>query len=267
MKYAPLLLALAACGSALAAPLPDYPVVYSPETGGPVPNPAYHARSAQAPAASQAPQGTQMQAPTPPQELAHQGRYTLNANVGYAFKATPDSSFACDMATFEIEGAYYLVPHHAITISMGYAGGGSTRDFWVQDGRYHAPYTDSYDRDSYTVMAGYRYSRMVGRYAILQVGAKAGLDVQSINVDRGYGWHSYPYGTVNGQDGTAAGMAYAGYANVGFFLSESTCVHIGYQFRGSTAKPSANSIWPDEPKYYTHSMRWHEVRVGFTVQF
>lgn len=256
-KISLLIAALAAAQALAAAPLPDYPIVYSPEAGGPVPNPAYAAARKQAPAAA-APQAAQ-QAPM---------RYSLGITAGYAFRAVPGSKFACDMSTAELEGAYYVAPHHALTFSLGYAGGGSTRDYWTRDDRGgYTPFTDSYDRDSFTVMAGYRYSRMLGRYVILQLGAKAGMDVQSIDVDYGPGWHPYPYGHYKGQDGTEVGMAYAGYAHVGFFITESACLHVGYQLRGSTAAPKADSEMPEVPDFRTHSMRWHEVRIGLTVNF
>lgn len=258
------LLALAVIGSAAAAPLPDYPIVYSPEAGGPVANPAYAARP-KAPAASQVPPASQIQPEEAPQTPPL--RYTLEINAGYGFKAVPDSKFACDVTTVELEGAYYLVPHHALTLSLGYASGGTTRDYWLHDGRHYQPFTDSYDRSSFTLMAGYRYSRMLGRYIILQAGAKAGMDIQTLNVDYGPGWHPYPYGLYDGQDGAAVGFAYAGYANLGFFVTPNTCLHVGYQFRGSTATPSADSEIPDVPKFRTHAMRWHEIRAGITVHF
>lgn len=260
MKKNSLVIALLAAGQTLAAaPLPDYPVVYSPEVGGPVPNPAYAAARSQA--RSAAPAAAQSQAPEQPL------RYALEINAGYAFKAVPDSRFACDMTTAELEGAYFIMPHHAVTLSLGYAGGGSTRDYWVWNGKGYTPFTDSFDRSSFTVMAGYRYSRMLGRYVLLQTGVKAGLDVQTLDVDYGPGWHPYPYARYDGQDDTVAGLAYAGYASVGFFITESACLHAGYQFRGSTASPSAASEIPDVPDFRAHSMRWHELRVGLTVHF
>ena len=259
MKKSLCLFALAAAvGAASASPLPDYPVVYSAAAGGPVANPAY------APAAAQA-------APAPAQTAVPasrtQGRYSLELNAGYGFKAMTGGKYECDMAGMELEGAWYVAPHHALTLSIGYAGGGRTDDYWVvgREGAY--PFTDSYDRDSFTLMAGYRYSRMLGKYLIFQAGAKCGMDVQTLDVDYGFGWHAYPYDSFKGQDGTAVGMAYAGYTYLGFFVSPSVCLHAGYQFKGSTAKPSADSGFPDEPKFRTHSLRWHEVRVGLTVHF
>lgn len=261
MKKTIITLVLLATGSALASPLSPFPYIYSPAARGPVPNPAYRQTSTP---------GEQETSHTPAQQMDSTPaplRYSLGITGGYAFKAVPNDRYACDMSTAEIEGAYFLRPRHAVTLSLGYAGGGSTRDYWLRDDRGYTPFTDSYDRSSFTLMGGYRYSRSFGRYFLLQVGAKAGMDVQTLDVDYGPGWHPYPYGHFRGQDGTAVGFAYAGYANVGFFITETACLHIGYQFRGSTAAPTADSEIPDIPNFRTHSMRHHEVRLGLTIHF
>lgn len=241
-----LLFILFAAGAAAAAPLPVGPMVYSPARAA-APKPA---RAAAAPAED---------------EL---GRYTVDLNIGYAFRGVPDSKYACDMVCAELEGAYFVLPHHALTLSVGVAGGGETNDFWVVDHHGVYPFTDSYDRTSLTLMGGYRYSRTIGRYGMVQLGAKCGMDVQTLNVDYGYGWSGYPYcDDDRGKDGTSVGMAYAGYVNVGAFVSRRTCFYVGYQFRGSTARPSVNSGFPDTPKSCTSTMRWHEVRLGATFHF
>ena len=193
-------------------------------------------------------------------------RWSFDVNVGYGFEAVPDSEYACDMTTVEAEGAYYLAPHHALTLSLGFAGGGRTNDYCVAWGPFYVPFTDSFDRNNFTLMGGYRFSHMIGRYAILQVGAKAGLDVQSLRVDKGFGRHLDDC-CSHGKSDTAAGLAYAGYAMIGFFVNENTCVHLGYQFRGATSKPSVSNPMPWGEDYKAHSMRWHEVRVGFTYHF
>ena len=258
MKKSHFLLTLLAASSSLAAALPNYPTIYSAEAGGPVPNPNYATASSSYTTSTPSPTG------------ANLGRYALDINFGYGFKATPDNKFACDMASVELEGAYYVAPHHALTLTLSFAGGGRTDDYWTQVGGHRGefyPFTDSYDRYSYSLMAGYRYSRMLGRYAFLQVGAKGGLDIQRLDVDYGYGWHAYPYESYKGQDDTAAGFAYAAYAYVGFFVTQSICLHVGYQFKGTTAKPTADSGYSDVPRFRGETMRWHEVRAGVTIHF
>lgn len=249
-----LLLLSMAIASVASAQYMDYPVVYDAEIGGPVQNPSY------APAQEQ---------PSYRDSALLLKRYTLDLGVGYAFRAAPSSKFACNMLTVEAEGAYFVLPHHALTFSLGFAGGGKTRNFWVCDGWDDYPFTDSYDRMSLTFMGGYRYSRAFGRYFILQFGGKCGMDVQTLNVDYGYGWHDYDDDDdINrGRRNSGVGMAYAGYVNLGAFVSPNVCIHLGYQYRGSTARPSVSNPFPDEPKFKASSMRWHEVRLGFTAHF
>lgn len=267
------LLSLLAAGAvASAATLPDYPLVYSPEVGGPVLRtgnaaPAASAQSAQLQskvATDAAPEGY-----TTPADAALMHRYTISLNGAYSFKATPNNKYACDMAGLEIEGAYYVVPHHAVTLSMGFAGGGATRNYWVHDHRHHVyePYTDSFDRGNFTLMGGYRYSHAFGRYFVVQLGAKCGLDVQTLSVDNGYGWHGHADSYDSSRSHSAAGLGYAGYVNLGAFITPHTCVHVGYQFRGTTAAPSVPGAYPDMPRQSSSSMRWHEVRVGITCSF
>lgn len=254
MKKVHYLLTLLVAGSAMASTLPDYPVVYSPEAGGPVPNPAYAGQSAAVTTTTTYAQGTL-------------GRFTLDVNTGYGFNAAPDSKFSCDIVSLDLEGAWYFLPHHALTLSLGYAGGGRTDNYWVRDRHGYVPFTDSYDRDSFTLMGGYRYSHMLGSYVLLQFGGKCGMDVQTIDMDYGYGWRYEPYDYHDGQNDTKVGMAYAGYVWLGFFVSQNTCVHVGYQYKGSTAKPAPSSGYPDVPDFRSHSMRWHEVRFGITMHF
>ena len=194
-------------------------------------------------------------------------RYTVDLNMGYSFSAAPNSRFACDMFGGELEGAYYLIPHHALTVSAGVASGGKTRDFWVRYNGWYLPFTDSYDRMSITLMPGYRFSHMIGKRLILQVGAKAGLDIQSVSTEYGYRPHHGCYDDRHERSSTSAGLGYAGYAYVGFFVTKDVCVHLGYQYKGSTATPSVKYDLPWVGDAKTRSMRWHEVRAGVSVQF
>lgn len=260
MKKTLLLLALA---GAAAAQTPDYPVIYSPEAGGPVPNPAYRQ---QAPAAATAPAPTAYRMPPLPT------RYSGELLIGYGFLAVPNSKYATDVVTCELEGAYKLSPQQEITLSLGLAGGGETNDYWVRSGdRHHHesyPFTDSFDRLSFTVMAGYRFTQPLTRSVSLQLGAKCGLDVQNLDVDYGYGWSGYPYDHYrDGKSSTSVGMAYAGYAHLLFHMTNYADLVLGYQFRGSTAKPSPKSNDPEWQPAHVSALRWHEVRIGAIFRF
>lgn len=262
---------LAVVGAA-AAQTPDYPVIYSPEAGGPVANPAYNSRPAsyaqQQPVAAYQPraysaQGSAKELMMPPM------RYTVDMLIGYGFKAVPNSKYATDVVTCELEGAYNLTPRQAITLSVGLAGGGETNDYWVHEERPHRdyPFTDSYDRLSFTVMAGYRFTQPLTRGVSLQAGAKCGLDVQTLDVDYGYGWSGYPYNYRDGKSDTQAGMAYAGYVNLLFHVARNADFVVGYQFRGSTAKPSPSTGEPEPQRFHTSTMRWHEIHIGAAFRF
>ncbi len=287
--HAFIFLLMGAVAVAAAAPLPDYPVIYNPAVGGPVANPNYArttsslpAEPKQTPGAAVAtaadralPDAGQNTLPPVPRRPRYMNPscYELDITGTYAFKAAPDNLFSCDMVGAELEGAYYFTKHHAFTLSLGIMGGGRTEDFWVipSDGGHPYPFTDSYDRMSFTLMAGYRYSRRLGRYMLLQAGAKCGMDVQTLDIDYGYGWSGYPYGYYNDwgpdQSDTAVGMGYAGYVNVGFYISTNVVLHVGYQFRGSTARPKADYEIPGVPVEKVGTMRWHEVRLGFLIRF
>ena len=261
-------IALAMVGLA-AAQLPDHPYVYSAEAGGPVPNPAYRGR--------RAPYSQQQPAPAAyrhaPAAPAHSGapgmlppphRYAVGLSLGYGFRAVPNSKYAPDVVTGELEGAYSITPRQALTLSLGWTGGGETNNYWVYDRHGSYPFTDSYDRSSFMLMAGYRYTQPITRRMSLQLGAKCGLDVQTLEVDYGYGWSGYPYGTGEGRSDTQAGMAYAGYATLAFRMSPNSILSVGYQFLGSTTKPTARV---EEPVAGVSTMRWHVVRVSAAFCF
>ena len=279
-----LLIACLMVGGASAASLPAYPVVYDPSVRGPVKNPAYMAtpprtvpsampREAPLPASAPAYAAPGYSAPT----VQHYPRYMdssnyeFNISVNYGFKASPDNPYACDMLGFELEGAYYFTNRQAVTLSIGFAGGGDDENFWVtpHDGHPPVPWTDSFDRSSFTLALGYRFSHRVNRFCDLQVGAKCGLDVQSIDTEFGYGWSDSYYDNPwdCGKRHTSVGMIYAGYVNLCFPISRNAMLLIGYQYRGSTAKPDAKYGYPYDMSFQTGTMRWHEVRVGAVFTF
>lgn len=256
MKKTLLLLALA---GAAAAQTPDYPVIYSPAAGGPVPNPAYHHQ--QAPANTAPAAYGQPNRPT---------RYSADLLIGYGFLAVPDSKYATDVTTCELEGAYRLSARQELTLSLGLAGGGETNDYWINNPHRHEsyPFTDSFDRLSFTVMAGYRFTQPLTRSISLQLGAKCGMDVQTLDVDYGYGWSGNPYYRYrDGKSDTCVGMAYAGYAHLLFRVTNNAELMVGYQFRGSTAKPSPKSNDPEWTPAHVSALRWHEVRIGASFHF
>lgn len=262
-------------GYATAVPLPDYPYVYSPATHGPVSNPAYGQNTDAAPALPQTAgeklQTTSGYVPSAYPRYKNSANYELNFSLSYGFDATPGNPYSCDMLGLELEGAYYFTQHQAVTLSLGFASGGDTENFWFQDapGAPLYPWTDSYDRSSITLMAGYRYAHRVG-FMEVQVGAKCGLDVQILDPEFGPGWSDYYYGDNVwdfGKSHTAAGMSYAGYVNLCFPINRRSFFYLGYQYRGSTAKPHAKYREPYNLNIETKSMRWHEVRLGASFSF
>ena len=275
------LIACLMVGGAVAAPLPDYPVVYDPVMRGPVQNPAY---AAPHPASrSMMPRGNATTSASAYAAPGYSGltaqhypryrdpsNYEFTISVNYGFKASPDNPYSCDMLGFELEGAYYLTDHQAVTLSIGFAGGGDDENFWVtpREGP-PIPWTDSFDRSSVTLALGYRFSHRLSRFCELQVGAKCGLDVQSIDTEFGYGWSDYYYDNPwdCGKRHTTAGMIYAGYVNLCFPISRNAMLLVGYQYRGSTAKPDAKYGYPYDMSIQTGTMRWHEVRVGAAFTF
>lgn len=249
------LLILALVGAA-AAQTPNYPVIYSPAVGGPVPNPAYQPQNA-----AQRPAGAQLP--------ANPYRYSGDLLIGYGYLAVPNSKYATDVVTCTLEGAYNFTPQHAATLSLGLAGGGETNDYWVYDPNHHEsyPFTDSFDRTSFTVMAGYRFTHPLTRSVSLQLGAKCGLDVQELDIKYGKGWSAYPYKYRGTKSDTSVGMAYAGYANLLFHVAKNADLVLGYQFSGSTAKPSPSSDDPQWPRHNISTLRWHEVHAGVIFHF
>lgn len=260
---------------AAAAPLPDYPIVYDSAVGGPVQNPAYAAPKRTAPSAAESPAYAGPKHQPSVQRYPRymdSANYEFNLSVNYGFKACPDNSYACDMLGFELEGAYYLTDRQAVTLSIGLAGGGDDENFWVTPPPGKGlpyPWTDSYDRSSVTLALGYRFSQRLSRFCELQLGAKCGLDVQSIETEFGYGWSDPYYDNPwdCGKRDTAVGMIYAGYVNLCFPISRNAMLFVGYQYRGSTARPDAKYGYPYDMKFKTGTMRWHEVRMGATFTF
>ncbi len=255
-------------GSLWAAAMPDYPVIYDPSVGGPVANPAYGKPEAVPDQKHDV--GAQVKhAPAMPR-YRDASNYELNVTLSYDFDATPGDAYACDMAGIDIECAYYLTQHQALTLSLGFSGGGDTENYWVIDPKGSYPWTDSYDRYSLTLMGGYRYVQKLGRYCEVQVGAKCGMDLQILDTDFGPGWSGYYEGMIDDRGDThaAVGFGYAGYVNLCFPVGKNAYLLVGYQYRGSTTKPHAKYDLPGEHlDIRTHCMRWHEVRAGVSINY
>lgn len=196
-------------------------------------------------------------------------RWEVGMNMGYGFCAAPDSEFSTDMFGVELEGAYHFHSHQALTLAMGFAGGGEDRFYWVLDEKGAVyPFTHDYDRSNFYLMAGYRADLPLGKRVSLSLGARCGLDVQRLGIDYGPGWRGgWGYGYDDSD--TAAGWGYAAYAKVTVALTPQSSLEVGYQFRGSTTQPKAGwGYWGgDEPPHTAADLRWHEVRVGFRFHF
>ena len=257
IKKAYLLLG-ALVSAAAAQQMSEYPTIYSPEANGPVPNPAYYEAQAQT-------TGVYLNTGIPTY------RYVSNLIAGYGFSGTPHSKYAANVINIDLEGSYHITRSQALTLSASFATGGETNDYFVRAGHHIYPFTDSFDRTSFAIMGGYRYTLPLtpAGGVLLDLGGKCGLDVQNLDVAYGYGWHEdyYYRRHRDNHSHTQVGLAYAGYAHLRFALTPTNYFLVGYQFRGSTARPSSRTGDPMQPHYRTCSMLWHEVRVGISFRF
>lgn len=199
-------------------------------------------------------------------------RWEVGANASYGFSANPSSRFETDVLGIELEGARYITPHQALTLSAGFAAGSHDRDYYVREGRHYFPFEDDYTRSDMYLMAGYRATVTLAHRFALSFGAKGGLDVQSLRTK--YGYRAWGYWDdewdANAKTDTKAGFGYAGYVNLSFEAYPQTFIEVGYQYRGATTQPRARYHgWqegaPEASK--TPDMRWHEVRIGVRRRF
>lgn len=205
-------------------------------------------------------------------ENKHPQKYGVVLMGGYGVK-NHSGAYARDIVDTELELARYLSPRHALTCSLSFAFAYYNNDGNSPMGKY---YTDGYDRDLTALMLGYRFTQRLGRYYTISLGAKAGPEINSLNVDygrdirEGRNFHLPPCAWEYGNTHSRLGLAYAAYATIGLPLShkEQVSLNIGYQFRGTTSAPKAErGFGADAYTIRTNPMQWHEVRVGFTVRY
>lgn len=191
----------------------------------------------------------------------------LEASCFYAFSAGKDDYYSPDMIGVEFTYAYHVTPRNAFTLSLCVAGANEGEEVWYSVHYRH--YTDEFERIDLALMGGYRFTQPLGHSAHITLGVKCGLDVQSLglNYDEHYEWDWDADAYVDRTDdhGVAAGFAYAGYAELGFRITEDASLTVCYQFRGATSRPSAK--FPDGYTVKTKSMLWHEVHVGVEIHF
>lgn len=192
-------------------------------------------------------------------------RWNLSAMALYAFNAAPDSEFADDMAGLEVEGAWQMTTHQALTISLHGIGTSHDHRYWVESQGHYFPYERGFDRSDFALMVGYRITVPVVKRVSFQASVKGGVDIQYLGVDDNYG-HSH-YWDERTYDDTAFGFAYAASAGLTFEVTPQVSIVAAYQYMGSTAKPSIRHSFPEGRSYVGKSMRWHAVKAGVHIRF
>ncbi len=259
------LMALAPAAS-IAAPLPANLPVYG-QAPGAVPPPVAEQPAAYSYAETPS-YGVQ------PAFVDIQPRWAWSLDFVYGFNAAPHSQFASDVFGFNIQGAWCFTPRQSLTLDIGYAGGTDHERLTAVDG-HHMTWHESYRfyRSRFSLMAGYEFRQPLNaaRNVHFYAAAKAGLDVDFLNVsdgDRYSYYHGYYYEDFHTK-GTA-GFGYAFGAGFAFRISQTVHVNVGYQYFGSTAEPDISyhsHFAPTSSKLNARSMRWHEVHAGLSVRF
>lgn len=214
-------------------------------------------------------------------------KYTLGLSAGVGIQASGNNLYTSEMLVTEGEVAWQLSRHHALTCSLAFGYGEENNDGLRWDSQSVRPFTDNFSRYNISLMAGYRYTQPLGGFASLQLGVKAGPDLQSLKVDFGRNYkakeaHQYDgYNPLTGKrmksdrdDCTfALGLAYAAYANLSFSLNKSTAEHpltffVGYALWGSTARPEARLSSGAHPiKLRSDAILRHEIRIGLSCTY
>ena len=214
--------------------------------------------------------------------------HDLSAQGGIGFRGTKNAPYNCAILDFELEYARVLHPRHAFTLSMGYATGGRNHNGWIVENGERRSFSDNFDRRFYSLMGGYRFTQPLdGQRCRLYLGAKGGLDIQSLNVDIGRDWRrddkeyesdmKYNPSTGeyesrkkkhHGRKDFAFGAAYSAYAGIEWKIDKNMMLSLGYAYRGTTSKPDARLSYPaGTGSTPTKALRWHEIRLGITGYF
>lgn len=227
--------------------------------------------------------------PAAQQPAADQLPYATSLSCGFGLSDSAGDSYSCDMLVGELEMAYKLNRYHALTLSLHVADGSENHDGRRWDSRTVRPFTDNFDRWTCALMAGYRLTLPIGSYVALQLGAKAGPDLQHLKVDFGRDYNAkdaHQYDGYNPLTGNrmqrdrddcslAPGLAYAAYANLHFpFRSRAneddqpSSFFIGYTMWGSTARPEARLSGGAHPiRQRSDALLLHEFRVGISITY
>lgn len=195
-------------------------------------------------------------------------------NAGYGFKSPSKGAYATDLFGAEMRGAYYFLPHHAVTATLGVALG-NHGSFPEEGNRF----SDGYSLVDCYLMAGYQASIPLGKRMMLSFGAKGGADLQDLDLNYGKnylddiwldeeGWVRKDYRSEYKKHDLALGLGYAAYVDLSYRLGEERWLTICYQFRGATTQPGITRTWEEGAfKQCTPEMQWHEVRVGLMWRF
>ncbi len=178
-----------------------------------------------------------------------------------------------DIYSVEIELAYDLNKYNALTLGMSMGMGGGDEAMWLPGRKGPRYFEYDYTRAPITFMLGYRLQVPITNRVTFVMGAKGGLDIQSISLD--YYPHEYRYDPDDDtyyndpeQRDHKFGLTYAAYAGLSFKLSEKTSLEVGYQFRASTARPEVRREWEHgSPTVKVPELGLHEVRVGLRFDF
>ena len=178
-----------------------------------------------------------------------------------------------DIYSLELELAYNLNHYNALTLGLSMGMGGGDESMWLPGHRGPRYFEYDYTRSSIACMLGYRLQVPITERVTFVMGAKGGLDNQSISLD--YYPHEYRYDPYDDtyyndpeQRDHKFGLTYAAYAGLSFNLSEKTSLEVGYQFRASTARPEVRREWEHgNPTVKVPEMGLHEVRVGLRFNF
>lgn len=207
--------------------------------------------------------------------------FSFDISVGAGLNFSDSQRYATDMLVVEGEFARIITPHHAFTLSGVFGTGRENHDGIRWDGVQMRPFTNNYSRWTASLMGGYRFTQKLGRL-VVQVGAKAGPDLQHLKVDYGRNYRArqdHQYDGMNPLTGKkmgrsrddcdlAFGLAYAAYAQVGIKMTENMQIYMNYTYWGSTAAPYAYLSGGVHPlKLRSDTLGLHEIRLGVSFTY